>query len=149
MFYIKIDADGKPVNHPMRGDNLKDILEVSYIDEDTLKKHGYAKFEFTPMPANGVSNPLPEYYVDVDGIVRNKINFREFTQDELIDKFIRARRSYFLAHSDWTQAVDSPLSAEKKAEWAAYRQALRDLPSIYPDVQQESDVEWPVPPSAA
>jgi hypothetical protein len=148
MLYIKIDADGNPVNHPVRGDNLKDVLEVAALDEATLKKHGYARFEFTPRPANGVSEPLPEYYVDTDGVVRNKINFREFTQDELIDRHIRTRRSYLLVQCDWTQAPDSPLSDAKKAEWAAYRQELRDLPSAYPNVQQESDVQWPTPPSA-
>ena len=44
--------------------------------------------------------------------------------DELIEK-----RNNKLIASDWTQMPDSPLSAEKKAEWATYRQALRDLRS--------------------
>ena len=33
----------------------------------------------------------------------------------------RARRDYRLQMSDWTQMPDSPLTDEKKAEWAAYR----------------------------
>ncbi len=32
-----------------------------------------------------------------------------------------------LQKSDWTQGADSPLSDEKKAEWAAYRQQWRDV----------------------
>lgn len=36
-----------------------------------------------------------------------------------------------LKGSDWTQLPDSPLSEEKRAEWAAYRQAWRDLPGQY------------------
>ena len=32
-----------------------------------------------------------------------------------------------LSGSDWTQLPDSPLSSTKKAEWATYRQSLRDL----------------------
>jgi hypothetical protein len=40
---------------------------------------------------------------------------------------IRRERDRRLAASDWTQLPDSPLSDEQRAEWAAYRQALRDL----------------------
>jgi hypothetical protein len=52
--------------------------------------------------------------------------------EELLDvKYTRLRgeRDYLLKQSDWTQFNDSPLSSEKKAEWALYRQALRDLPN--------------------
>lgn len=42
---------------------------------------------------------------------------------------MRKLRNIFLRASDWTQMADSPLTAEKKAEWATYRQALRDLPN--------------------
>lgn len=38
---------------------------------------------------------------------------------------------------------DSPLGAEQKAAWGAYRQALRDLPET---ATNPSDVEWPVAP---
>ncbi len=41
----------------------------------------------------------------------------------------RQKRNALLAESDWTQANDSPLAAEKKVEWASYRTALRDLPT--------------------
>jgi len=40
---------------------------------------------------------------------------------------IRATRNQLLNVCDWTQAVDCTIA--KKAEWATYRQALRDLPS--------------------
>ena len=42
-------------------------------------------------------------------------------------KHFRGLRNKKLAKCDWTQAPDSPLSDTKKAEWATYRQALRDL----------------------
>jgi hypothetical protein len=42
---------------------------------------------------------------------------------------LRRLRNVFLRESDWTQFADSPLTAEQKAEWATYRQALRDLPA--------------------
>ena len=41
---------------------------------------------------------------------------------------IRRKRNVRLQISDWTQQADSSLSDSKKAEWATYRQTLRDLP---------------------
>jgi hypothetical protein len=51
-----------------------------------------------------------------------------------------AQRNALLANSDWTQLADVPLSAEKKAQWATYRQALRDITdqSGFPD-----QINWP------
>jgi hypothetical protein len=57
---------------------------------------------------------------------------------------IRRERRSILSECDWTQGNDSPLSSEKKAEWAEYRQALRDLPSTVTD---PTHVTWPTPPT--
>jgi len=59
---------------------------------------------------------------------------------------IRNQRLYRLQSCDWTVAVDSPLTDAKKAEWATYRQALRDLPSQYTDDDSFEDVIFPTPP---
>jgi len=56
----------------------------------------------------------------------------------------RDGRNAILSATDWTQAADSPLSSDKKTEWATYRQALRDLPTEYPDSQR---ITWPTEPS--
>ena len=53
---------------------------------------------------------------------------------------VRAERNRLLTASDWTQVADAPVD---QAAWAAYRQALRDIP------QQEGFPEavvWPVQP---
>jgi len=61
---------------------------------------------------------------------------------------IRMDRSIKLVNSDWTQAVDSPLSDEKKAEWRTYRQALRDIMTNLPaDLDDPENVVWPIEPS--
>lgn len=53
------------------------------------------------------------------------------------------RRGQRLEASDWTQAADSPLSDEKKAEWRVYRQALRDMPQAFPaDVDKANTNPW-------
>lgn len=54
---------------------------------------------------------------------------------------IRAERDARLSACDWTQAADAPVDAKA---WAAYRQALRDLPATIKDPTTE--VEWPTPP---
>jgi hypothetical protein len=58
---------------------------------------------------------------------------------------VRGRRNWMLSNCDWTQLVDAPLTEEKKAVWAAYRQALRDITT------QEgfpTTVDWAVDPDA-
>lgn len=59
----------------------------------------------------------------------------------------RARRDYRLQMSDWTQMPDSPLSDEKKAEWAAYRAALRQIPQTYETASHLADIIFPEQPS--
>lgn len=41
---------------------------------------------------------------------------------------IRKERNQKLTACDWTQLDDTPLDNVAKAQWAAYRQALRDVP---------------------
>lgn len=53
---------------------------------------------------------------------------------------VRATRNQKLKDSDWTQVVDAPVS---QMSWAAYRQALRDVPS---QVGFPWDVQWPTEP---
>jgi hypothetical protein len=52
----------------------------------------------------------------------------------------RAKRNALLVASDWTQVADAPVD---QAEWAVYRQALRDVTdqSGFPE-----NVVWPVKP---
>lgn len=52
----------------------------------------------------------------------------EQKQLELAWLELRNKRNLLLTQCDYTQLADSPFSAEKKQEWAEYRQELRDLP---------------------
>ena len=54
-----------------------------------------------------------------------------------------AQRNSLLAESDWTQLADVPLTVEQKAEWANYRQHLRDITSQtgFPE-----NINWPLKP---
>ena len=56
----------------------------------------------------------------------------------------RAERDSHLRGTDWTQTIDAPLTADKQAEWATYRQELRDYPAQSDRVSTLPD--WPTPP---
>ena len=60
---------------------------------------------------------------------------------------LRADRNIKLAATDWTQLLDSPLTASEKQAWANYRQSLRDLPSTITGVSDLQQVSWPAEPA--
>jgi len=60
---------------------------------------------------------------------------------------VRRDRDLLLAECDWTQNSDSPLTTEKKAEWATYRQALRDVPANNSSKTSFDTVVFPTEPS--
>lgn len=57
---------------------------------------------------------------------------------------LRIIRNNALRSSDWTQMPDAPFTDAKKAEWATYRQELRDITNTYSNCE---DVVWPTKPS--
>ena len=56
---------------------------------------------------------------------------------------VRRVRGVLLVASDWTQLTDANLSEFERANWASYRQALRDLPQ---SAEAPEDVVLPSPP---
>jgi hypothetical protein len=59
------------------------------------------------------------------------------------EEMARRQRNHLLFMSDWATLSDAPLSDAKKAEYLAYRQALRDVPEQagFPD-----NIVWPTKP---
>ena len=58
---------------------------------------------------------------------------------------IRSKRDSILSSTDWTMTTGSTVD---QAQWAAYRQNLRDIPQTYKD-KTPDDVVWPTQPSTA
>lgn len=79
---------------------------------------------------NGVITPIPQDEIDNRNL--------QLAWDEF-----KGYRNELLFKSDWTQAVDSPLTDAKRAEWRTYRQALRDLPASTTD---PANPIWPSKP---
>jgi hypothetical protein len=99
--------------------------------------------ELTPMQ----TAERNEFSLKEDGRVTWDYTIIDVTTEQLVNALIRQRRAFELASSDWTQFPDSPLSSEKKAEWATYRQAMRDLPSLYPNLTFDTEIVWPTAPT--
>ena len=56
---------------------------------------------------------------------------------------IRATRDQILRDTDWTMTTGATVD---QAQWAAYRQVIRDIPQTYKD-KTPDDVVWPTQPS--
>ena len=56
---------------------------------------------------------------------------------------IRATRDELLSDTDWTMTTGATVD---QAQWAAYRQVIRDIPQTYKD-KTPDDVVWPTQPS--
>lgn len=65
------------------------------------------------------------------------------TEAERLATEARAKRDRLLSATDWTQIPDAPLTTEQSAAYAAYRQALRDVPQ---QAGFPRAIEWPVGP---
>jgi len=58
---------------------------------------------------------------------------------------IRLKRDGILKETDWTMTSGATVD---QAQWAAYRQVIRDIPQTYKD-KTPDDVVWPTQPSTA
>ena len=70
------------------------------------------------------------YNVRVVALSSQETTDRANTVNEQVATSKRSERNRLLTETDWTQVSDSPLSSDKKTEWANYRKALRDLPTV-------------------
>mgnify|MGYP001175728687 FL=1 len=65
--------------------------------------------------------------------------------DSLTWNDIRVKRDGILKDTDWTMTTGATVD---QAQWAAYRQNIRDIPQTYKD-KTPDDVVWPTQPSTA
>lgn len=144
--YIKME-NGEPVNHPILESNLLDAYQLTEVTEEFMKEHSLARFEKPAVAPDVVVLSQDSYETGEDGVVRAVYESRLLTQEEKVDLWVRRPRNIALAQSDWSQMPDAPLSKEKKAEWAEYRQTLRDMTAVYAAIQDPSEIVPPEPPA--
>jgi hypothetical protein len=63
-----------------------------------------------------------------------------FVDTAQLEEDARSERNRLLSESDWTQVADAPVD---KAAWAAYRQALRNIPQ---QAGFPTSIIWPEKP---
>lgn len=78
---------------------------------------------------------VEQWVVLVDGTAKAANEQAVAAQElERAERDMRRIRDSLLSETDYTQISDAPISAELKAEYVTYRQALRDLPENTVDV---------------
>ncbi|HCE2195109.1 TPA: phage tail assembly chaperone [Vibrio parahaemolyticus] len=98
-----------------------DLLTLSY------QGRLYSNWKQDDLSKNGVP----------DSVIQEAISENQWNE-------VRVKRDHLISSVDWTQMSDAPIPTDKKTEFAAYRQALRDIPQTYSNPE---DVVWPVKPT--
>ena len=100
----------------------------------------------------GVTRQFSGYEKDIP-FADDNVDYQEYLEwksagntPDAADKYdpwekVRFDRDQLLKNSDWTMTTGATVD---QAQWAAYREKLRDLPQRY---SSYSDVVWPTPPS--
>lgn len=118
---------------------------VIYNANGTILRVGQADdISIQPLEGEFVLEGLADIMLDrvVDGqVVRKDAAVIEAQEIDMAWRKLRSRRAHLLYACDWTQVPDAPVD---HAAWAAYRQALRDLPANTDDPRNP---QWPSPPA--
>lgn len=154
MFLIALE-NGQPTGNPIAFENFKQLhpsvsLPFPLLPEH-IEPHGYGIYDFSMPPECSVFEKLEEvapvkspdngvYYQTRIAVPMNDEEIATRTEEEWT--VVRYKRDQFLIKCDWTVGNDSPLSDEKKAEWASYRQALRDITTQ----TDPFNITWPTKP---
>lgn len=133
--YIKVE-NGIPSNYSIK--QLKiDNPNVSFpsdLPNELLENFSVYKVKLEDMPVLNDFEQIAEQEdspVLEDGkwvlkfAVRNKTQAEKDEYESQLSIQARDKRDRLLRDSDWTQILDAPV---EKAQWATYRQALRDVP---------------------
>lgn len=121
----------------------RNISNLPALDDARLKALGWLPWRLVETQGEVIVGSTVEVFSDevVETQIRRAKTDAEYAAErEQAAESVRQERNQRLAECDWTQLSDAPVDRDA---WAAYRQALRDVPS------QEgfpAAVEWPVPP---
>lgn len=112
-----------------------EIPEIAEPTDEELAQYGYGRIEYQNPPiqqnlkrieSNGIGALDNGHYQNLWLVRDATAEEAQAETDEAVEQ-VTEQRLLLLRQSDWTQLADVPLSAEKKAEWNTYRQALRDI----------------------
>ena len=166
--YAKINSAGEVIQYPytqadfkLENPNTKLStyeLNTAYFGTEDAEENGSSVVQVVEVQKPSITNLQnveegdPELSGDVwsqTWVVSDKTSEEieeiqaRITQEALkVNTDIRNRR---LSKSDWTQLVDAPLTDDQKADYAAWRQEMRDLTShaSWPNLEE---ADWPLDP---
>ena len=124
--------------------NYSDVLRTQYpsakyiLRTDGNDQDSYDSLEWLDSTTKPTKAQLDSYLSSVE--TEEMVVFRQMRNQKLLE-------------SDWTRIDDCGISTSKKAEWATYRQELRDITKtvtpvfITRGIIDESKFSWPSKPS--
>jgi hypothetical protein len=124
------------VSFPASGPSAEWMAENNLVPVTYFKAHDAATQKLVSCEAYLEGGDV--YAVNVESLSADELT----AKDEATKAGNRNVRNSKLALCDWTQIIDVPLKAQCKADFADYRQALRDidlLNPVWPDIPTE---EW-------
>ena len=151
MFYAKLDSNGALERYPYTLTDLRrDNPQTSFgrtISEDTASAFRCVPVTQVTPPADDHTKNFERSAQLVDGAWQEQWIESDATSEQITQRTtlkandVRTERNEKLAATDWTQLADQSSIA---ANWTAYRQSLRDVPSQsgFPFT-----VTWPSEPS--
>ena len=148
--YIEIGSGGQAVGFPVLKQNLAYIFQSEEITPENMLRHGYHIILDNPPEIND-SQRLDKngFSKKEDGTISFDYIVVDLNREEALNRLIRQPRAQLLAWSDWTQIPDAQLTKEEKTAWAAYRQELRDMTTVFADAVSFQDITWPKNPHDA
>ena len=110
------------------------------VDSVKIQEGNSEPYKVTAIPFDETNTDYQEYltWVKEGGVA-------EAADDTLTWDDIRTTRDEILRATDWTMTTGATVD---QAQWAAYRQVIRDIPQTYKD-KTPDDVVWPTQPSTA
>lgn len=110
---------------------------VSKIDRPSAD-HTKNVSEGTPVAVNGIWTQVWEISDATDGEIADR--------NEQAAVYVRSQRDSLLASTDWLVIKAQETGGSIPADWAAYRQALRDI-TDHANFPYLADEDWPVKPA--
>lgn len=143
------DSFGPTSGFSLLEENTPELLsDLSWQDNPNL---GFWKANFATKPDYNISQSLiPNNSLNVSNKTCDvTYTIKTLTSQELTERInvlksqVRMIRDKYLTLTDFTQLPDVPFSVEAKAQFATFRQQLRDLPNA----SDPTTITWPSIPT--
>jgi hypothetical protein len=153
LFYVQANGDTF-VRHihdvePTRWDE-DNFCRVAKLTPEQIEHFGVHQLKLVTPPYYDPATQTREHgdAVLIDGVWTQNYIVSELDPELAAAKaeaqwaVVRTERKKLIANTDWTQLPDAALSNTQTAEWALYRQALRDITTQ----SDPFNINWPVSP---